>query len=157
MSDMMMTVEQIKELMEKMAETGLGQFSIECDSFKLKLSSQKQREVPVISAAEHFAAMPSGMPETVVSEPVFTKTEEAVAEGTVVESPIVGTFYASPAPDKDAFVRVGQQVKKGDVLFIIESMKLMNEIQSELDGEVAEILVKDGTPVEYGQPIMRIK
>ena len=74
-----------------------------------------------------------------------------------MEAPIVGTFYSSPAPDKEPFVAVGKQVKKGDVLFIIESMKLMNEIQSEYDGEVAEILVEDGAPVEYGQPIMVIR
>lgn len=153
---MMMTVEQIKELMEKMVETGLGQFSMECDSFKLKLSSKKQQENVVFAEAVHTPEMPAA--EHAVSEPVQPKAEApAVLEGSVVESPIVGTFYASPSPDKDAFVRVGQQVKKGDVLFIIESMKLMNEIQSEMDGEVVEILVENGTPVEYGQPIMRIK
>ena len=74
-----------------------------------------------------------------------------------MKSPIVGTFYASPSPDKAPFVEVGQKVKKGDVLFIIESMKLMNEIQSEYDGEVVEILCENGQAVEFGQPIMLIK
>lgn len=77
--------------------------------------------------------------------------------GNVVKAPIVGTFYAASAPDKPPFVTVGQQVKKGDVLMIIESMKLMNEVQSDFDGTVSEILVKNGDPVEFDQPIMIIK
>ncbi|MCH5194521.1 MAG: acetyl-CoA carboxylase biotin carboxyl carrier protein [Oscillospiraceae bacterium] len=81
----------------------------------------------------------------------------AVPDGNVVKAPIVGTFYAASAPDKPPFVKVGQQVKKGDVLMIIESMKLMNEVQSDFDGTVTEILVKNGDPVEYDQPIMIIK
>ena len=81
----------------------------------------------------------------------------SVISGNVVKAPIVGTFYAASAPDKPPFVTVGQQVKKGDVLMIIESMKLMNEVQSDFDGTVAEILVKNGEPVEFDQPIMIIK
>ena len=79
------------------------------------------------------------------------------SEGNMVKSPIVGTFYASPSPEKPPFVTVGSKVKKGDVVMIIESMKLMNEIQSPFDGTVSEILVKDGDPVEYDQPVMVIK
>lgn len=79
------------------------------------------------------------------------------SDGNLVKSPIVGTFYASPAPDKPPFVTVGARVKKGDVVMIIESMKLMNEIQSPYDGVVADILVKDGEAVEYDQPVMVIK
>ena len=77
--------------------------------------------------------------------------------GNVVKSPIVGTYYSAPAPGKPPFVTVGQTVKKGDVIMIIESMKLMNEVQSEYDGVVSEIIAKDGQTVEYDQPIMIIK
>ncbi|MCR4862485.1 MAG: acetyl-CoA carboxylase biotin carboxyl carrier protein [Ruminococcus sp.] len=87
-------------------------------------------------------------------------TEAATAgeiSGKLVKSPIVGTFYAAPSPDKPPFVRVGDEVKKGDVIMIIESMKLMNEIQSEYDGIVDKILVSDGQAVEYDQPVMVIK
>ncbi len=77
--------------------------------------------------------------------------------GNVVKSPIVGTYYASPSPDKPAFVKVGDTVKKGDVIMIIESMKLMNEVQSEYSGTVKEILVENGSAVEYDQPIMIIE
>ena len=75
----------------------------------------------------------------------------------MVKSPLVGTYYAKPAPDKADFVAVGQQVKKGDVLFIVESMKLMNEIQSEYTGTVREILAQNGQMVEYGQPVLVIE
>ena len=88
---------------------------------------------------------------------VQTGTAAEIPAGNVVKAPIVGTFYAASAPDKPPFVTVGQQVKKGDVLMIIESMKLMNEVQSDFDGTVAEILVKNGDPVEFDQPIMIIK
>ena len=74
-----------------------------------------------------------------------------------MKAPIVGTFYASPSPDKPPYVTVGSQVKKGDTLFVIESMKLMNEIQSEFDGEVSEILVENAQGVEFNQPILVIK
>jgi acetyl-CoA carboxylase biotin carboxyl carrier protein len=87
-------------------------------------------------------------------------TEAAKADeisGNIVKSPIVGTFYAAPSPDKPPFVKVGDEVKKGDVIMIIESMKLMNEIQSEYDGIVDKILVSDGQAVEYDQPVMVIK
>ena len=104
--------------------------------------------------------VPMGMP---VSAPVVTapevpaKAETETFSGNVVKSPIVGTFYAAPSPEKPAFVKVGDKVKKGDVIMIIESMKLMNEIQSDFDGVVDKILVSDGQAVEYDQPIMIIK
>lgn len=82
--------------------------------------------------------------------------QEAVS-GNIIKSPIVGTFYSAPSPDKPAFVKIGDTVKKGDVIMIIESMKLMNEIQSEFDGVVDKILVTDGQAVEFDQPLMIIK
>ena len=104
--------------------------------------------------------MPAGVP--LVQTPVMQQTAEvptdgAVPSGNVVKAPLVGTFYAASAPDKPPFVTVGKRVKKGDVLMIIESMKLMNEVQSEFDGTVEKILVSDGQPVEFDQPIMIIK
>ena len=79
------------------------------------------------------------------------------AEGKIVTSPMVGTFYLKPSPNAKPYVEIGKQVKKGDVLCIIEAMKLMNEIECEEEGTIAEILVKDGEPVEYGKPLFRIK
>ena len=85
------------------------------------------------------------------------KSEAAEVNGNIVKSPIVGTFYAAPSPDKPPFVKIGDTVRKGDVIMIIESMKLMNEVQSEYDGVVENILVSDGQTVEYDQPVMVIK
>jgi acetyl-CoA carboxylase biotin carboxyl carrier protein len=93
-------------------------------------------------------------------ESALSASEASMAEevsGKIVKSPIVGTFYSAPSPDKPPFVKQGDEVKKGDVIMIIESMKLMNEIQSEFDGTVEQILVSDGQAVEFDQPIMVIK
>lgn len=110
------------------------------------------------------AIIPMGAPVAVQPQAAAAPAESAPAakaqteaEGNIVKSPIVGTFYASPSPDKPPFVKVGDTVKKGDVIMIIESMKLMNEIQSEYDGTVERLLVSDGQAVEYDQPIMIIK
>lgn len=103
-----------------------------------------------------FSAQPA-MPQMVSETPVMpVATAESKPSGNAVKAPIVGTFYSKPAPEKEPFVKVGDTVKKGDVIMIIESMKLMNEVTSEFDGQVKEILVKDGEAVEYDQPVMII-
>ena len=88
--------------------------------------------------------------------PKVEKKEEKTA-GKIITSPMVGTFYTKPSPNSDPYVKVGQKVKKGDVLCIIEAMKLMNEIEAEFDGEIKEILVKDGESVEYGKPLFKLE
>ena len=98
-------------------------------------------------------AAPAVAPAAEAAAPAEKKEE---ISGNVVKSPIVGTFYASASPDKPPYVTVGKQVSEGDVLFIIESMKLMNEVTSEFTGTVEKILVQNGQAVEYGQPIMVI-
>ena len=98
-------------------------------------------------------AAPAAAPAAAASAPV-PAAEEKPLSGKIIKSPIVGTFYASPSPDQPPFVQVGDTVKKGDVIMIIESMKLMNEVQSDMDGTVQEILVKNGEAVEYDQPLM---
>lgn len=98
------------------------------------------------------AAAPAPAPQTAAAP----AADEANG-GNIVKAPIVGTYYRSPSPDKPPFVKIGDKVKKGDVIMIIESMKLMNEVQSEFDGVVERILVTDGQAVEYDQPIMIIK
>ena len=102
------------------------------------------------------AIPPQNIPaQTVVTAP--TVQPVAASSGNQVKAPIIGTFYAAPAPDKPPFVEIGKEVKKGDVLMIIESMKLMNEVTSEFDGTVKEILVKDGDAVEFDQVLMIIQ
>ena len=152
------SIETIKELMDKMAKTHRGLMELEVGSIRLKLEAKQHPMTTVVAApaASIAEAAPVTLPmaeeQEEISEPVVSESPT----GNIVKSPIVGTFYASPAPDKESFVKVGQQVKKGDVLFIIESMKLMNEVQSEFDGVVSQIYVKSGDSVEYGQPIMII-
>ena len=105
-----------------------------------------------------FMGMPAQAPAA--PEEALSETEANTAaeiSGNIIKAPIVGTFYAAPSPDKPPFVKIGDTVKKGDVIMIIESMKLMNEIQSEYDGVVDSILVSDGQTVEFDQPVMVIK
>jgi len=96
-------------------------------------------------------------PEVFSAEPeIQQKIETSKAEGNVITSPIVGTFYRKPSPDKDPFIRVGDTVEKGDVLCIIEAMKMMNEIKSDFSGKIVSINLEDGEPVEFGQSIITI-
>jgi acetyl-CoA carboxylase biotin carboxyl carrier protein len=136
------TIAEIKELIKTFRESGLSVMKVQHGGFSLELEK---------AGAPAIAAPPvANVPQAPAEAPV-----QAVA-GNVVKSPIVGTFYAAPAPDKPPFVSVGSSVKKGDVLFIIESMKLMNEVTSEFDGTVREIFAQNGGVVEYGQAVMVI-
>ena len=146
-----MEYEKIKQLIEDMGNSKLTSLDIEFPD-GTKISAKKEKQIV------------TEKPVTVtVNEEVVTQKEEStentdkkVPEGNVVKSPMVGTFYIKPSPDAEPYVEVGKQVNKGDVLCIIEAMKLMNEIESEFTGKVKEIYVKDGEPVEYGTPLFLI-
>ena len=150
---MKLTLEQVYELMDKLVSTGLGEVEIEAEGVKVKLKAKepKQQVVQAVSAAPAVSA--AAAPAPAAAAP----SEEKELSGKIIKSPIVGTFYQAPGPDKEPFVRVGDTVRKGDVVFIIESMKLMNEVASDYDGTVAEVLVENGQPVEFGQPILRLE
>lgn len=113
---------------------------------------------PLVTPPVQSTPMASHANNQGLKAPIEALTEE-VADGDFiyVESPIVGTFYDAPSPEADAFVKVGDQVKKGQVVCIIEAMKLMNEIEAEIDGEIVEIMVRNEGPVEYGQPLFKLK
>ena len=141
----------LKQLVDLVKTSKIGRVKVSCDGFELEVESAKQQAVVslnggAVSGLQGAAA--SGSESNLKSE------QES---GNLVSAPIVGTFYSSPAPGKPAFVQVGSDVKKGDILYIVESMKLMNEVKSEFDGTVKKIFVKSGEPVEYGQPIMLIE
>ena len=139
-----MEYEKIKQLMTDMGNSKLTSIDIEFpDGVKIKM--EKNATVATVQQV---------VVEEKTSEPE-TKKEE-VKEGNIVKSPMVGTFYIKSSPTSNPYVEIGSDVKKGTVLCIIEAMKLMNEIESEFDGKIAEILVKDGEAVEYGQPLFRI-
>ena len=180
-----MELENLIQLIEAVSASELTGLKYEENGMKLHLTKKKD-QVQVISApmtipaaaistgeaanvtttmmatdpatlASTMAAVgnPSGVsPENTGNTTAATET---TLQGKIVESPLVGTFYAAPAEDAAPFVSVGDSVKKGQTLAIIEAMKLMNEIESEYDGIIEEILVKNGQPVEYGQPIFKIR
>ena len=149
-----MEYEKIKQLMEDMGNSKLTAIDIDFpDGTKI---SMKKEEKQLIQMTESIPLGRNVIKEDVKVEQNKDKTEEKVEEGNTVKSPMVGTFYLKPSPDSAPYVEVGQKVKKGDVLCIIEAMKLMNEIESEFDGEVKEILVKDEEAVEYGKPLFII-
>lgn len=155
MSDMKLSLDEVRSLMEAFSSSGLTSFSLKDGDFELSLSNEKPEQVYVCPPSA-----PAGVPAppaVAAAQPSAPAAKEEEISGNVVKSPIVGTFYASAAPDKPPYVTVGKEVSEGDVLFIIESMKLMNEVTSEFNGTVEKILVQNGQAVEYGQPIMVIR
>ena len=145
------TLESIGALMELMNNLCMEELELKEGDFSLRLKSAVRQAVMPQGAGVVDASL------LAPSAPFASPCANLPQKGNVICSPIVGTFYAAPAQDKPPFTSVGSPVKTGDVVFIIESMKLMNEIQSDFDGMVTEILVENGQPVEFGQPIMRIE
>jgi acetyl-CoA carboxylase biotin carboxyl carrier protein len=158
-----MTLDEIKHLIEFIRQHELSEFELERDGFKLRVKSGSGQPPFVMapSPVPGVAVQPS--PAAVaVQAPVPTPgeadaTDETGTELAIVKSPIVGTFYRAPEPGAPAFVEVGSTVQKGQVLCIIEAMKLMNEIDSEYDGEIANIYVEGGQPVQYGERLFAIR
>ena len=152
-----MEYEKIKQLMEDMGNSKLTSIDIDFpDGTKISMKKENKEIVKVVETQNPV----SNIESNITKEEETTNTSNTtnnIEEGNIVKSPMVGTFYLKPAPNADPYVKIGQKVKKGDILCIIEAMKLMNEIENEFDGEVAEILAKDGEPVEYGTPLFRIK
>lgn len=162
-----MKVEQVLELVKAVSDSELTEFKYEEDGVKLSLKKTSDRIVqvpapaaPVIAPAVMPAApVPaSAAPANVPAETpaAAQETENDMPAGNVVKSPLVGTFYAAPSEDAEPFVKVGDSVKEGQVLAIVEAMKLMNEIESDFTGTVKEILVENGQGVEFGQPLFVI-
>jgi len=152
------TIKTVKELAEIMKENGLSYLKYKSDDFEVEMGEKKPQMPPMPPMMPPVAASAAPMAMAVATAPgAEAAAQVSPAAGNVMKAPIVGTFYAAPAPGKAPFVTVGSTVSKGDVLFIIESMKVMNEVTSEFDGKVTEILVKDGDAVEYDQPVLRIE
>ena len=149
-------IEIIKKLLEIMKEENLTEIEIKKPFLKIKLSKEKMsfKGVPEIRKVEEIK---EEIKE--VKEVKQIKEEKKIKEDNiyVIKSPLVGTFYRAPSPDSPPYVEVGDEVKKGDILCIIEAMKIMNEIESEVDGKIVEILVENAQPVEFGQPLFKIE
>ncbi|MGE3276116.1 MAG: acetyl-CoA carboxylase biotin carboxyl carrier protein [Vicinamibacterales bacterium] len=155
-----MTLDEIKALIEFIREHDLHEFELEQDGVKLRVKSastppMSMPAMPPVMMAPPMAPQPAAAPGGAAPPP-----PAAADEGTelaIVKSPIVGTFYRSPEPGAKSFVESGDSVKKGQVLCIIEAMKLMNEIDSEYDGEIVSVYVENGQPVQYGERLFAIR
>ena len=166
----MLTFEQIKELIGLVAENRLQGLELERSGFRLKIDGQQAQPgvavaMPAEAGAAASAAPPVSVPGPAAAVPVPAPAAPAgpqapagpPAGSHILTSPIVGTFYRAPSPDAPPFVEVGARVKKGQVLCIIEAMKLMNEIESDVDGVIAEIYPQNAQAVEFGEPLFAIK
>jgi acetyl-CoA carboxylase biotin carboxyl carrier protein len=166
----MLSFEQIKELIEMVAKHRLHGLEVERSGFKLSITGQEARAAvpagPAPSAVDAVPAVPLAVAPPPSTAPAVAAPPPAAAalaaespagEAHVVRSPIVGTFYAAPSPDAEPFVRVGDHVRTGQVLCIVEAMKLMNEIESDVAGTVTQVLVKNAQPVEYNEPLFAIR
>jgi len=146
-------ISAVKELIEVMKESGLGYISVKNDKFELELG-QKYPEPRPMPPMPVMPLMDVGMAAPAAAE--VSNEAAPTAQGKSITSPIVGTFYAAPAPDKAPFVKVGDTVNEGDVVCIVESMKVMNEVLADKSGVVTAIAVKDGEAVEFGQPLIML-
>jgi acetyl-CoA carboxylase biotin carboxyl carrier protein len=146
-----MNYKEIRDLIELIRDTDVAEIEVERAGTRIRLRREK-KEAGAFQVRE-VAVAPQTRPQEEVQVPA---REDQPAEN-LVKSPLVGTFYRAPDPNSKAFVEVGDHVVKGQVLCIVEAMKLMNEIEAEFPGTVAEILIQDGQPVEYGQPLFRIE
>ena len=153
-----MELEQLIKLINVVSDSKLTEFKYETEEICIKMGKKEDVKVVKAEMPTQTAALPVVQPAaSVTAEALPEETQASQQEGSLVTSPLVGTFYAAPAEDAEPFVKVGDKVKKGQVLAIVEAMKLMNEIESEYDGTVAEILVENAQGVEYGQPLFRIQ
>ena len=150
-----MDIRKIKKLVEILEESGLAEIEIHEQEESIRLSRHSQHQ-PI--AAAPVAALPTpALPLAAAPEAASGGDEADLEEGYVVRSPMVGTFYGSPNPESDPFVRVGQSIKAGDVVCIIEAMKMFNQIESEVDGKVVSVLVDNAQPIEFDQPLFIIR
>ncbi|GAP95902.1 acetyl-CoA carboxylase biotin carboxyl carrier protein [Leptolyngbya sp. NIES-2104] len=146
---------ELRELLTALNQTDISELTLKADDFELTVRRGSRVEMTSIA--------PVAVPQPSIAPPPEPIKSEAPSPAPIVDrklaevvSPIVGTFYRSPSPDELPFVDIGNRIQKGQVVCIIEAMKVMNEIEAEVSGEIVEILVQNGQPVEYGQPLMRV-
>lgn len=163
-----MDLKEIQNLIKFVAKSGASEVKLEMDDVKITIKTGSEeattilQQMPMAAAAPAMPQMPAQPVQQTAATPVAeTKTPAAPtsdddAKYITIKSPIIGTFYRKPSPDKPLFVEVGQTISEGDVLCIIEAMKLFNEIESEVSGKIVKILVDDSSPVEFDQPLFLI-
>ena len=154
-----MSLDDMTTLIKAVSESGLDSFDYKEGDFSITLhanrtSSLYQQTAP--ASAPVALSMPDISMAMATAAETASGAEDDDDEAFIIKSPLVGTFYAAPAQDAEPFVKIGDRVKKGQVLAIVEAMKMMNEIESDCDGTIADILVDNGSPVEFGQPLFKI-
>ena len=150
----MLSFKEIKDLIDLVAERGLSALEVEQTGFRIRIEGAHPMSGNGAAALPAPPAVAAPAPAGTAAIPAAEAEQEGVH---VITSPIVGTFYRSPSPESDPFAQVGQKVAKGKILCIIESMKLMNEIESDVEGEIVEVYPRSGQPVEYGEKLFAIR
>jgi len=158
-----MDIKEVQNLIKFVAKSGVSEVKIENKDFKLTIKN-KPEYVTSAPVATTVAAIPASMPPAATpAAPAPAPTAETPKNETddskyiTIKAPIIGTFYRKPSPDKPPYVEVGDTIKEGDVVCIIEAMKLFNEIESEVSGKIVKVLVDDATPVEFDQPLFLVE
>jgi acetyl-CoA carboxylase biotin carboxyl carrier protein len=156
-----MDIKEIQELIKFVAKSGVSEVSIDRKDFKLTIKAQVTAPTFVQATLPAAAPAPVAAPAiTATPAPAPAAAAPAAAEASnliTIKSPMIGTFYRTPSPDKPSFVNVGDEIKAGKVVCIIEAMKLFNEIESEVSGKIVKVLVDNATPVEYDQPLFLVE
>jgi acetyl-CoA carboxylase biotin carboxyl carrier protein len=162
-----MDLKQIQELIRFVAKAGVSEVQLEREDFKIVIKTGQGAEAPhpqqiVYSApapVQQMPVQPAPAQNVTAQQPQSAEQTAAAAESKMVtiKSPMIGTFYRKPGPDKDAFVKVGDKISAGQVVCVIEAMKLFNEIESDISGTIVKILVDDTSPVEYDQPLFLVE
>lgn len=154
-----MNLEEIKDLIKLVSKSGLGKVEIEREGFRISIKGS-QTEPIMYQAAPMVAAPVAAAPAPVATSAAPTNTESNSSNDDskyiTVKSPMIGTFYRTPGPDKDPFVNIGDSIQKGDKVCIIEAMKTFNEIESEISGKIVKVLVDNASPVDYDQPLFLV-
>jgi acetyl-CoA carboxylase biotin carboxyl carrier protein len=154
-----MNLEEIKDLIKLVSKSGLGKVEIEREGFRISIKGS-QTEPIMYQAAPMVAAPVAAAPAPVATSAAPASTENNSSNDDskyiTIKSPMIGTFYRTPGPDKDAFVNVGDNIQKGDKVCIIEAMKTFNEIESEISGKIVKVLVDNASPVDYDQPLFLV-
>ena len=152
----MLSFKEIRELIDLVSDRHLAGLEIEQAGFRVRIEGV---HAPSNGAAQSAAPLAAGAPVSLPQQPAAAAPAPLVEDNTlhVITSPIVGTFYRSASPEADPFADIGQRVARGKILCIIESMKLMNEIESDVEGEIVEVYPRNGQPVEYGEKLFAIR
>lgn len=149
-----MELKEIQNLIKFVAATGVAEVKLEIDNVKITIKTTLGESSPEITYLQQ-APMAQTLPQATSPAPAATPADES-SKYITIKSPIIGTFYRKPSPDKPMFVEVGSSIGKGDVLCVIEAMKLFNEIESEVSGKIVKVLVDDMSPVEFDQPLFLV-